>query len=82
VPDLVERIVAVEPVGAPTDPPTVAEMGGDAPFMGVYGDYVDEREQTGRKEATQTTAELAGRQVPHRRCLASQTKGYPEIHIS
>jgi len=50
VPDLVERIVAVEPVGALTDPPTVAEMGGDAPFMGVYGDYVDEREQTGRKE--------------------------------
>jgi len=60
-PDLVERIVAVEPVGAPTDPPTVAEMGGDAPFMGVYGDYVDEREQTGRKEATQTTAELRRR---------------------
>jgi len=63
-PDLVERIVAVEPVGAPTDPQTVAEMGGDAPFMGVYGDYVDERGQTGRKEATQTTAELAGETSP------------------
>ncbi|RZV12624.1 hypothetical protein BDK88_0042 [Natrinema hispanicum] len=60
VPNLVERIVAVEPVGAPTDPQTVAEMGGDAPFMGVYGDYVDERGQTSRKEATQTTADLAG----------------------
>ncbi|GAB6862546.1 hypothetical protein JCM17092_26350 [Haloplanus litoreus] len=64
VPDLVERIVAVEPVGAPTDPQTVAEMGGDAPFMGVYGDYVDERGQTGRKEATQTTAELTGETSP------------------
>ncbi|WP_207225231.1 alpha/beta hydrolase family protein [Natrinema hispanicum] len=60
MPNLVERIVAVEPVGAPTDPQTVAEMGGDAPFMGVYGDYVDERGQTSRKEATQTTADLAG----------------------
>ncbi|WEL27456.1 High potential iron-sulfur protein, Hipip family (plasmid) [Haloferax volcanii] len=60
VPDLVERIVAVEPVGAPTDPQTVADMGGDAAFMGVYGDYVAERGQTSRKAATQTTADLAG----------------------
>jgi len=68
VPDLVERIVAVEPVGAPTDPPTVAEMGGDAPFMGVYGDYVDEREQTGRKGGDPDNCRARGeRQVPHRR---------------
>jgi len=75
VPDLVERIVAVEPVGAPTDPPTVAEMGGDAPFMGVYGDYVDEREQTGRKEATQTTAELAGEASPASTLLSLPDEG-------
>ncbi len=75
VPDLVERIVAVEPVGAPTDPQTVAEMGGDAPFMGVYGDYVDERGQTGRKEATQTTAELAGETSPASTLLSLPDEG-------
>jgi len=62
-------------VGAPTDPPTVAEMGGDAPFMGVYGDYVDEREQTGRKEATQTTAELAGEASPASTLLSLPDEG-------
>ncbi len=75
VPDLVERIVVVEPVGAPTDPQTVAEMGGDAPFMGVYGDYVDERGQTGRKEATQTTAELAGETSPASTLLSLPDEG-------
>jgi pimeloyl-ACP methyl ester carboxylesterase len=74
-PDLVERIVAVEPVGAPADPQTVAEMGGDAPFMGVYGDYVDERGQTGRKEATQTTAELAGETSPASTLLSLPDEG-------
>ena len=75
MPDLVERIVAVEPVGAPTDPQTVAEMGGDAPFMGVYGDYVDERGQTGRKEATQTTAELAAETSPASTLLSLPDEG-------
>jgi len=75
VPDLVERIVAVEPVGAPTDPQIVAEMGGDAPFMGVYGDYVGERGQTGRKEATQTTAELAGEVSPASTLLSLPDEG-------
>ena len=60
VPELVDRIVAVEPVGCPTDPDTVSAMGGDAPFMGVYGDYVDERGQGSRAAACQTTADLAG----------------------
>ncbi|MGM0389430.1 alpha/beta hydrolase family protein [Natrinema limicola] len=75
VPDLVERIVAVEPVGAPTDPQTVAEMGGDAPFMGVYGDYVDERGQAGRKEATQTTADLAEETNPASTLLSLPDEG-------
>lgn len=75
VPDLVDGIVAVEPVGAPTDPQTVEEMGGDAPFMGVYGDYVDERGQTGRKEATQTTADLAGDTNPPSTLLSLPDEG-------
>jgi len=50
-------------------------MGGDAPFMGVYGDYVDEREQTGRKEATQTTAELAGEASPASTLLSLPDEG-------
>jgi hypothetical protein len=58
-PDLVERLVAVEPVGCPTDPDAVAEMGGDAPVMAVYGDYVEPRGQTGRKSACETTVDLA-----------------------
>ncbi len=77
VPDLVERIIAVEPVGAPTDPQTVAEMGGNAPFMGVYGDYVGERGQTSRKEATRTTADLAGETNP-----ASTLLSLPDDGIS
>ena len=75
VPDLVERIVAVEPVGAPTDPQTVAEMGGDAAFMGVYGDYVEERGQTSRKEATQTTADLAEETNPESTLLSLPDEG-------
>ncbi|MDQ2055662.1 hypothetical protein [Halobellus sp. H-GB7] len=38
-PSLVENIVAVEPVGCPTDEETVAKMGGNAPVLAVYGDY-------------------------------------------
>jgi pimeloyl-ACP methyl ester carboxylesterase len=60
VPNLVERIVAVEPVGCPTDPQTVAAMGGGAPFLGIYGDYVAARGQTGRRAACRTTVDLAG----------------------
>ena len=75
VPDRVEAIVAVEPVGAPTDPGAVAEMGGDAPFLGVYGDYVTERGQTGRKEASQTTADLASEAAPKSTLLDLPAEG-------
>jgi pimeloyl-ACP methyl ester carboxylesterase len=75
VPDRVEAIVAVEPVGAPTDPGTVAEMGGDAPFLGVYGDYVTERGQTGRKEASQTTADIASETAPKSTLLDLPAEG-------
>lgn len=58
-PSLVERIVAVEPVGCPTDEAAVSQMAGDTPFMAVYGDYVADRGQTGRKSACETTAALS-----------------------
>jgi pimeloyl-ACP methyl ester carboxylesterase len=74
-PDLVDRIVAVEPVGCPTDPQTVSRMGGDAPFLGVYGDYVAERGQTGRKSACRTTAELAGETNPASTMLSLPAEG-------
>jgi len=44
-------------------------------LLGVYGDYVDEREQTGRKEATQTTAELAGEASPASTLLSLPDEG-------
>lgn len=75
VPDLVERIVAIEPVGAPTDPRTVADMGGDAAFMGVYGDYVAERGQTGRRAASRTTADLAAETTPASTLLSLPDEG-------
>jgi len=76
VPDLVERIVAVEPVGAPTDPPTVAEMGGDARFgwvsMAITSTSVN---RLVAKEATQTTAELAGEASPASTLLSLPDEG-------
>lgn len=57
-PDLVTQVVAVEPVGCPTETSAVAAMAGDAQFMAVYGDYVQERGQTGRQSACQTTVDL------------------------
>ena len=75
VPTLVDRLVAVEPVGAPTDEDVVAEMGGDAPFMAVYGDYVDERGQTGRKAACEMTVELASEAAPSSRMLDLPKRG-------
>jgi pimeloyl-ACP methyl ester carboxylesterase len=57
-PELVEEIVAVEPVGCPTDSETVSEMVGEGKFMAVYGDYVEERGQSGRLSACRTTVEL------------------------
>jgi pimeloyl-ACP methyl ester carboxylesterase len=74
-PALVERVVAVEPVGCPTDETAVAEMGDEAPFMAVYGDYVAERGQTGRKEACATTARLASEWAEASRLLSLPDEG-------
>jgi len=77
VPDLVERIVAVgdRSVRRLTRQPW-RRWGGDAPFMGVYGDYVDEREQTGRKARRPRQLQSSQeRQVPHRRCFSLPDEG-------
>jgi pimeloyl-ACP methyl ester carboxylesterase len=74
-PNLVERVVAVEPVGCPTDQQTVSRMGGDAPFLGVYGDYVAERGQEGRRSACRTTADLAGETAPESTMLSLPDEG-------
>ncbi|MGE4657470.1 MAG: hypothetical protein AAEI08_00905 [Gammaproteobacteria bacterium] len=56
-PELIKAIIVVEPVGCPTDPETVDKLAG-IPFLAVYGDYIKSRNQTGRLEACQTTAEI------------------------
>lgn len=56
-PDLVAGIVVIEPVGCPRSAEQVAAWA-DRPFLGVYGDYVDSRGQTGRRDACRETAKL------------------------
>jgi pimeloyl-ACP methyl ester carboxylesterase len=73
-PDLVSAVVAVEPVGCPTDPAAVDVMEA-APFMAVYGDYVAERGQTGRKDACETTADLASEDAPDSTLLDLPAEG-------
>ncbi|MBC5793265.1 MAG: hypothetical protein H8Z69_04505 [Nanohaloarchaea archaeon] len=54
-PDLIETLVAVEPVGCPE---TQSQVFNDTEFVAVYGDYVQDRGQTGRKQACETTVEM------------------------
>jgi pimeloyl-ACP methyl ester carboxylesterase len=75
VPNLVEQIVMVEPVGCPTDEQTVTNMGDDLPVMAIYGDYVDERRQTGRKTACEKTVNLASRTNPKSTMLSLPDEG-------
>lgn len=56
-PDLVKAIVVIEPVGCPRTADRV-EPWSHAPFLGVYGDYIESRNQGGRLKACRTTAEL------------------------
>jgi pimeloyl-ACP methyl ester carboxylesterase len=55
-PELVAGFVMVEPAGPPDadDFPALAGMS----MLGVYGDYIDSRNQGGRKEATEAAAAL------------------------
>lgn len=57
-PDLVKGIVVIEPVGCPRSAEQVADWAGKVPFLAVYGDYVDSRSQTGRRDACRETAKL------------------------
>ena len=56
-PELVAAIVAIEPTGCPS---TAASVTGITaiPFLAVYGDFIESRNQTGRLEACRTTARL------------------------
>ena len=50
-PDLVHAIVMYEPVGVPDDSTTIVDIFQDIPFLGLYGDYIVDRGQDGRKES-------------------------------
>ena len=56
-PELVRAIVVIEPTGCPTTIPAIADIV-EIPFLAVYGDYIESRNQTGRLEACRMTAEL------------------------
>jgi len=54
----IKGFIVVEPVGSPTDEDMIKEHFASIPFLGVYGDFIDQRRQTGRKLAVQTTIDL------------------------
>ena len=56
-PDLVSAIVVLEPTGCPTAAEDVAPIA-HIPFLAVYGDYIETRNQTGRLESCRATAAL------------------------
>lgn len=56
-PDLVSAIVVLEPTGCPTFAEDVEPIA-HIPFLAVYGDYIESRNQTGRLDACRTTAAL------------------------
>ncbi len=61
-PDLVEGIVAIEPVGSPTDEKEIKEIFSNVVYLGVYGDYLESRNQINRFKAVQKTTELINKQ--------------------
>lgn len=56
-PGLVGAIVLIEPTGCPTTIPDTAPIA-DIPFLAVYGDYIQSRDQAERLAACRITAEL------------------------
>ena len=56
-PDLVSAIVVLEPTGCPTAAEDVESIA-HIPFLAVYGDYIESRNQTGRLESCRATAAL------------------------
>lgn len=63
-PELVSAIVVLEPTGCPTAREAVEPIA-HIPFLAVYGDYIESRNQTGRLESCRATAaqirEMGGR---------------------
>ena len=57
IPELVSAIVVLEPTGCPTAREAVEPIA-HIPFLAVYGDYIESRNQTGRLEACRATAAL------------------------
>ncbi|MCP3030269.1 alpha/beta fold hydrolase [Halobacillus sp. A1] len=57
-PDLVKGLVAIEPVGSPTDEQEIEDTFAEIPYLGVYGDYLESRNQVSRLEAVQTTVDM------------------------
>lgn len=56
-PELVSAIVVLEPTGCPTAREAVEPIA-HIPFLAVYGDYIESRNQTGRLESCRATAAL------------------------
>ena len=54
-PELVKGIIAIEPVGSPTDDQEIKDTFAEIPYLGVYGDYLESRNEVSRLEAVQTT---------------------------
>ena len=64
LPDLVKAVVVVEPVGCPSDEDDPF-FETETPFFSVYGDFIAERNQTGRLNACRETVRiLSERGVP------------------
>ncbi|TDL31951.1 alpha/beta fold hydrolase [Jeotgalibacillus sp. S-D1] len=57
-PDLVKGLIAIEPVGSPTDEEEVEDTFAEIPYLAVYGDYLESRNQVSRLEAVQTTVDM------------------------
>lgn len=68
-PNLVKGIVAIEPVGSPTDENEIKEIFGDIVYLGVYGDYLESRNQINRFKAVERTVEIINEQGGHAKVI-------------
>jgi len=57
-PDLVKGIVAIEPVGSPTEKQEIKDIFSDVYYLGIYGDYLESRNQINRYKAVEQTTKL------------------------
>lgn len=54
----IKGFIVIEPVGSLTNEREIRRHFSDIPFLGIYGDFIAQRRQTGRKEAVAKTIEL------------------------